>query len=101
MFALRFFAVMMVLPSVASAASPMAPILCAPRAEMRQKLTQQFAATQIAAGIRDRESVMEVWNSDSTGNWTMVVTYTDGTSCIVAMGQDWFNLAPASAQDPA
>lgn len=101
MFALRLITVCALLPSLASAASPVAPILCAPKQEMRQKLTQQFASTQIAAGIRDRESVMEVWSSVSTGDWTMVVTYTDGNSCIVAMGQDWFDLRPVPDQDPA
>ncbi|WP_302478001.1 hypothetical protein [Ruegeria arenilitoris] len=31
---------------------------------------------------------MEVWTSRS-GAWTMVITYANGTSCIVAMGEDW------------
>ncbi|WP_256364005.1 hypothetical protein [Ruegeria sp. 6PALISEP08] len=31
---------------------------------------------------------MEVW-SNQRGDWTMVVTYATGTSCIVAMGDNW------------
>lgn len=98
---LRLAILMLVLAPAAQAASPVAPILCAPSGEMRQKLTRQFGAEQIATGIRDRESVMEVWNSDSTQSWTMVVTYADGNSCIVAMGHDWFDLTPSAAKDPA
>ena len=32
------------------------------------------------------------------GDWTMVIAYASGTSCIVAMGEHWSVLAP---QDPA
>ncbi|WP_256369249.1 hypothetical protein [Ruegeria sp. HKCCA6837] len=33
---------------------------------------------------------MEVW-SNQRGDWTMVVTYATGTSCIVAMGDNWLS----------
>lgn len=42
-------------------------------------------------GVRDPEQVMEVW-TDPRGHWTMVVRYASGTSCIVAMGEDWITL---------
>ena len=44
-----------------------------------------FRAQQTASGMRGPEQMMEVWTSE-TGDWTMVVTYATGTSCIVAMG---------------
>ncbi|WP_298847375.1 hypothetical protein [uncultured Ruegeria sp.] len=37
---------------------------------------------------------MEVW-TDQNGDWTMVVTYATGTSCIVAMGEHWHDHADA------
>ncbi|MEM9637104.1 MAG: hypothetical protein AAGA94_05610 [Pseudomonadota bacterium] len=40
---------------------------------------------------------MEVW-TDRQGDWTMVVRYASGTSCIVAMGEHWTELDP---HDPA
>ena len=36
---------------------------------------------------------MEVW-TDPYGDWTLVVSYATGTSCIVAMGQHWQPLQP-------
>ncbi len=77
------------LSSAAQAASPIGEVLCAPRAEMRQKLTQQFGAHQAGVGTRGPEAIMEVWSSARTGDWTLVMTYTDGKSCIVAMGENW------------
>jgi len=40
---------------------------------------------------------MEVWTADQ-GDWTLVITYATGTSCIVAMGENWFIRAET---DPA
>ena len=47
-------------------------------------------------GLRGPEQVMELWTG-ADGDWTLVVTYASGTSCIVAMGQDW----QAVAREPA
>jgi|TARA_Y100000815_G_scaffold275236_1_gene312425 hypothetical protein len=85
----------------AVAASPIAEIICAPRDEMTQKLTRQLGETRVATGIRDIERIMEVWRSESSGDWTLVMTYADGKSCIVAMGEDWSDLSPRPEKDPA
>jgi len=82
---------------IAYAKSPIAEIICEPTPRMHQKLQRQFGAERAATGMRGPEQVMEVWTNKS-GDWTMVVTYATGTSCIVAMGQDWFYHAKT---DPA
>lgn len=71
------------------AISPISEILCSTPEEMRERLTVRMQARKVAFGVRDREQVMEVWQSDVSGDWAMVVTYASGTSCIVAMGEDW------------
>ncbi len=83
----------------AQAASPIGEILCAPRDEMKTKLSQQFGAHQAGIGTRGPEAVMEVWTHDRSGDWTLVLTYTNGNSCIVAMGENWEQMTPA--KDPA
>jgi hypothetical protein len=70
------------------AESPIAEVICAPRAEMVDRLTVRMGSRVAATGIRDIEAVIEVWTAPS-GQWTMVQTYTDGQSCIVAMGEAW------------
>ncbi len=72
----------------AQAQSPIAEVICAPRAEMVQRLTRAYGASLAASGLRDVEAVMEVWTAPS-GDWTLVQTYTDGQSCILAMGANW------------
>ncbi|MCG7519006.1 hypothetical protein [Ruegeria sp. Ofav3-42] len=74
------------------AKSPIAEVICEPTSRMHDKLERQFGSQRAATGLRGPEQLMEVWTSDS-GDWTMVVTYSSGTSCIVAMGQDWYTHA--------
>ena len=76
------------------AASPIGDVICAPRAEMVQKLSHQFGERRSGMGVRGPESVMEVWQSDRSGHWTLVMSYADGRSCIVAMGEGWETLPP-------
>lgn len=74
----------------AQAKSPIAEVICEPTGRMHEKLTRQFGSHRAATGTRGPEQIMEVWTSKS-GAWTMVVTYATGTSCIVAMGDDWLS----------
>lgn len=78
------------------AASPIAEVLCDTTERMRDKLERQFGTQQHARGLRGPEQVMEVWTGPR-GDWTLVLTYAGGQSCIVAMGEDWQDMA----QDPA
>ncbi|WP_101067323.1 hypothetical protein [Roseovarius salinarum] len=82
-------AVVLALPAVpVPAASPIAEVICEPTPRMERKLRREFGETRVARGLRGVEQVMEVW-TDARGDWTLVVRYASGTSCIVAMGEDW------------
>lgn len=83
----------------AKAASPIAEVICAPSAELTDRLERQFGESLRAQGLRDRETMLEVWSSDLTGRWTLVMSYASGESCIVAMGEHWDQIP--IAQDPA
>lgn len=72
----------------ATAGTPIAEVLCAPRDEMVQRLMVQYGARLAGLGVRNVEMVMEVW-TDPRGDWTLVQSYTDGKSCILAMGEAW------------
>lgn len=83
----------------AAAASPIAEVICAPSAELTDRLERQFGESLRAQGLRDRETMLEVWSSDRTGRWTLVMSYASGQSCIVAMGEHWDQIPVP--QDPA
>ena len=94
---MRFALVLALLTAPAAQATPIAEIICAPSPQMTQRLTG-YGHARHASGVRGPEQVMEVW-TDSRGDWTMVVRYATGTSCIVAMGEAWDDARPA--KDPA
>lgn len=94
---LRALVFLAFLSPAASVASPIGEVICAPSADMHSRLEQQFGSARQASGLRGREQVMEVW-TDRQGDWTMVVRYASGTSCIVAMGEHWTEFGP---HDPA
>lgn len=81
----------------AFASSPIAEVICEPTEKMTQKLSRQFGEQLHSWGTRGPEQVMQVW-TDKRGDWTMVVSYATGTSCIVAMGENWEG---NQAEDPA
>lgn len=72
----------------AQASSPIAEVICQPTAALHDRLERQFLAVRSATGLRGPDELMEVWTT-SRGDWTLVMTYANGTSCIVAMGEAW------------
>ena len=72
----------------ARASNPIAEILCESTDRMHQKLIRQFGEQLQGWGTRSPDEVMQIW-TDDRGDWTLVVTYATGTSCIVAMGKNW------------
>jgi hypothetical protein len=77
----------------AMAESPIAEVICAPRAEILARLT---GAELAGTGLRDAEAVLEVWTRAS-GDWTLVQSYANGTACILAMGEAWEPVEPPPA----
>jgi hypothetical protein len=75
------------------AESPIAEVICAPRSELLQRLP---GAEVTGSGLRDTETVLEVWTRAS-GDWTLVQSYADGMACILAMGEAWEAVVPPPA----
>ena len=80
-----------------AAANPIADVICDDTPRMTTKLERQLRAEKQSIGLRGPEQVVEVW-TDERGDWTMVITYASGKSCIVAMGEAWIDLP---RKDPA
>ncbi|PZQ99156.1 MAG: hypothetical protein DI533_00130 [Cereibacter sphaeroides] len=84
----RIALIAILLAQPALAAGPIAEVICAERPDMVKRLTETYGASLTATGVRDMDAVMEVWTAPS-GNWTLVQSYANGRSCILAMGADW------------
>ncbi len=63
--------------------------LCLPHEEAIARLQQQHGESTKGLGVGTRgQSVMELFTSE-TGSWTILVTRTNGLSCIAASGENW------------
>ncbi|MEM9248119.1 MAG: hypothetical protein AAGB05_05395 [Pseudomonadota bacterium] len=80
-------AVCTLLPTLAQA--NMADVSCDDSARLLTKLTEVLGAERQGVGLRDPETMLEIWVTRSSGDWIIVQNYANGTSCIVAMGEHW------------
>lgn len=90
-----FLAGFMAFPAVAQAQT--ADVTCDDSAGLERMLSTVMRAERRALGLRGPETLLEVWIDPRTQDWTLVQTYTNGTSCIIAMGEHWEDLTPAPA----
>ena len=63
--------------------------LCLPHEEAIARLQRDYGETAQGLGLGNRgQSVMELFTS-RTGSWTILITRTNGLSCITASGESW------------
>ncbi|CUH86580.1 hypothetical protein PH5382_00493 [Phaeobacter sp. CECT 5382] len=70
---------------------------CAPRDGLVEKLQSDYAESLQAGGLqtsRQLDTVIEVWSSTATGSFTVLRTHPTGISCILATGQNYFEVVP-------
>lgn len=65
-----------------------AQVACGPREELVKLLSDQYKESAVGIGLAQSGQVLEVFAS-SIGSWSMVMTTTDGKTCIVAAGDNW------------
>lgn len=75
------------LPAVAQA--EMTDVSCDDSARMTETLKEVWGAERQGVGLRDPETMLEVWVMARNGDWLILQNYANGTSCIVAMGEHW------------
>src|SRR5262245_32848661 len=82
-------------PTMADAASPK----CGPRTEVRSQLAQKYSEAPAAIGLASAGALIEVLTSDDGSTWTILVSRPNGTSCLVAAGEEWHQLNPAASHN--
>lgn len=63
--------------------------ICAQRADILDKLSNQYSETPTSMGLASNGSILEVFTSPTGNTWTIIVTTPDGVSCLMASGEDW------------
>ena len=70
-------------------AAAQAQMLCDMRDSVVAKLGDKYAEVRRGGGMAGPKVIFEIWASDATGTWTILQTHPDGTSCIMAVGNNW------------
>jgi len=85
---------LLLLPVMAGAQT--ARTICAERDQIVGTLTGYFGETARSWGMGPAGRIIEIFASDETGTWTITVTGPDGTTCLVASGNSWQDLAQSA-----
>ena len=73
---------------LATAAPGQTQTQCGPHARIVEVLVGKYGEAPKAIGTIDQNRFMEIYVSDA-GSWTVLMTTTNGYSCIIAAGGDW------------
>jgi len=68
---------------------------CGPRDAVVERMATGYGETRQSVGIGSNNAMVEVFASDETGSWTILVTQANGLSCLVASGQSFEEVAEA------
>lgn len=85
----RLFCAALVFGAAALAPPAMGQSACSLRTSVIERLETQFSESLKAIGLRSSQSIVEVWVSDASGTWTILVTDGHGISCVIAAGTNW------------
>ncbi|MDA0231318.1 MAG: hypothetical protein O3B21_14175 [Proteobacteria bacterium] len=80
-------------PASQSAQTRGQPNSCVPHKTAIDQLGKMFNEKVVGLGLgKNQKSVVELYVS-TAGSWTILVTLTNGMSCIAAAGQNWTDTA--------
>ena len=76
-----------------------AQLSCGDRAQIVATLEQHYAEKSKAIGVSSEGAVFEVLTS-AEGSWTLLVSFADNRTCVIATGEAW-EILPVVASGPA
>ena len=71
---------------------------CAQRDTVVEKLQGNYGEVFAGGGLQNSSSVFEIWFSEEKGTWTILMTRSNGMSCIMASGTNWREALPTLKQ---
>lgn len=83
-------AILFLLPSGPTFAAP----VCGDRVKVIDSLSAKYAEEPVAVGVTSNGGVIEVLKAPDGKTWTILFTYPNGPSCLVARGESWQDLEP-------
>ena len=84
--------VALILIGIAPAMAQSEQASCFERAVIVKHMLNKFNESPVAAGLAANGAVMELLSSPDGGTWSMILTYPNGTSCVMASGEAWMDV---------
>ena len=75
-------------------------VTCGDREFVTAKLEAKYGEIQQGAGLVSADKVLELWSS-AEGSWTILMTRSDGLTCIMAAGNYWRDRQNGAGDNPA
>ena len=75
---------------------------CSTRDLVVERLASKYGESRQALGLGTQGAVVEIFASEESGSWTITVTMPNGSTCLMATGQAFEQLAevlPAKGDD--
>lgn len=72
---------------------------CADRDAITNRLQSGYGEAYAGGGVRNAQSIFEIWKSEEKGTWTILMTMADGRACVMASGTNWRD--PSALKQPA
>lgn len=69
---------------------------CGQRTQVVERLQSKYGETRQSVGLAANNGVVELYASETSGTWTIVITMPNGMTCLVAAG-DSFELVQGKA----
>lgn len=74
-----------------------AQIPCGPRTALVDVLTETRGEQRVAGGLQNSQRMIEIWASAETGSFSILLTFADGSSCLLGTGTH-FRILPVMPQ---
>ncbi len=78
-------------------AAQLSEMICDDKSRLEKQLFGASGAVKQGRGMRGPDALLEVWIEPASGDWTLVQSYPNGTSCLVAMGEHWESISQDKA----
>lgn len=76
------------MPAFAPNASAQGRPTCGDRSDLLAQLKEKFDEKPTGVGLTGNGTVVELTKS-SSGSWTLLLSFADGRSCLMAAGENW------------
>ena len=62
---------------------------CADRSVIVDSLAQKYGESRQSVGLGNNNTLVEVFASEETGSWSIIITRAGGPTCLVAAGNNY------------